>query len=170
MPAEHRIIVKLAAATGYRIGDICSAKTTDYDPDEGTLTLIEQKTGKERTVSIAPGTMAWSLLTTHNALRPSSRTWLIEPSFGKPANRKTVWYWMHRAAEWCGITEDVILSPHSLRKYYAVQQRLSGKSLQDVQHDLNHDRPETTMLYYYADMLSGKPDTFRPVKDIFTAS
>ncbi len=155
LPAMYRPVVRLAAATGYRINDICNARMCDYDEDAQTLTLRESKTGKVRTVAIKPDSDAYNAIRYQNKIRPCERTWLMEPTYGKPANRKTVWYWMRKAAEYSGISDDLTLTPHSLRKFYAVRQRMRGKSLQDVQADFGHDRPETTMVYYYADVLSG---------------
>ena len=48
------------------------------------------------------------------------------------------------------------LSPHSLRKNYAVFLKEKGYSLAEIQKALNHDNILTTMLYALSDELTEK--------------
>lgn len=167
LPWEYRGIIRLAAETGYRINDLCQAKPDAWDKIEQTLTLVEDKTNKVRMVDLTP--LAVSVLKEQDEINGVKRKYLIEPLWGddhKPCNRTTLWRWLHRT--WRGMhgkDDSRIISPHSLRKLYAVKRRLSGWSLQDIQADLNHDRMSTTMIYAFADMLV--PQSYKPTQDIF---
>ena len=48
------------------------------------------------------------------------------------------------------------LSPHSLRKNYAVYLKNCGKSLTQIQAELNHDNYVTTLLYMMSDEMKQK--------------
>lgn len=151
LPYRYRLPVLLAAETGYRIGDLCRAPNDAYDRVAGTITLQEDKTGKTRTVMLSE--TAKAALTEIDAWQPV-RTLLCVQHGGKKYDRVTVWRWV--TATWQEMyIDDRTITPHSFRKLYAVQKRLAGKTLTEVQRDLNHDHPTTTMLYYYADKLAG---------------
>lgn len=151
LPYKYRLPVLLAAETGYRIGDICSAPNTAYNREAETLTITEDKTGKQRTVHLTD--TAKAALLEVDAWQPLRTLLCVQPG-GKKYDRVTIWRWVSSTWQEMGM-DDRTITPHSFRKLYAVQKRLSGVSLRDVQHDLNHDHPTTTMIYYYADKLAG---------------
>lgn len=150
LPQEYRTIVRLAAESGFRIGDICTARWEDYDRDERTLTLKEDKTNKIRTAAV---TDRMYLDLALQRLRVPEKERYIFPGRdpGTHVNRCTVWRWVTRTWAWLHSDDERTISPHSLRKMYAVRLLASGKSLGYIRRDLNHDRIDTTMLYAFAD-------------------
>lgn len=154
LPYEYRPIVVAAIETGFRIGDLCAARTHMFDPRERTLIIKEQKTGKYRTAEVTnrlllviQGTAA----DLDKKLLYQKYLFEREPCVGMC--RQTVWRWVTRTWERLHKGEGRNISPHSFRKLYAVNKRLRGASLADIKRDLNHDRIETTMVYALADML-----------------
>ena len=154
LPYEYRGIVYAAVETGFRIGDLCSAKAWNFDKNESTLTIVEQKTGKSRTVGVTP-----KLLRVLEGLDGRGietlcyRTYLFDHDGHKPISRSTIWRWVTRTWERLHKDEERNITPHSFRKLYAVNRRKCGAKLGDISADLNHERIETTMLYAFADML-----------------
>lgn len=157
LPAKYRAICETAAATGFRIGDLCDAPRGAWDCKTNTLTLVEEKTGKTRSVIIDEGSAAYFTLLMH-VMRwdndGADRQYLFQQPNGRKFNRTAVWKQVRQAAAWNKISTDAsVISPHSFRKLYAVEQREKGKTLVEVQRDLNHASPDVTIRYYYADML-----------------
>ena len=156
LPKEYRPIVICAAETGFRIGDLCRALWSDYDPNEQTLTLVEEKTGKERTVAVSPRLK--SALDGQRARQSCFEVYIFpgRDAF-RPVSRTTVWRWITRTWEHLYPDSDRVISPHSMRKMYAVERRKDGEQLWEVQHDFNHDRESTTIQYFFADILGKEP-------------
>ena len=149
LPYEYRGILVAAVETGFRIGDLCHAKAWTYDKQEQTITLREQKTGKIRVSAVTP-----RLLRVLEGLeRLPYKTYLFEHNGHEPISRSTVWRWVTRTWERLHDGEERNITPHSFRKLYAVSKRKAGAALIDIQHDLNHERIETTLLYAFADLL-----------------
>lgn len=174
MPYEYRAVVIAAAETGFRIGDLCKARACDYNPAEGTIQLREQKTGKIRISSVTPRLEHALLGTDGKGLeRWAWKVYLFEHDGHKPISRATVWRWVTRTWARLHQGENRNITPHSLRKMYAVDRRQNGWSLQDIRIDLNHERIETTLIYAFADVLhqaeiDGTNGRYTPV-DIFAA-
>ena len=63
-----------------------------------------------------------------------------------------MYYDLKKAAAKSGLPQ--IISPLTLRNNYAVDLRLMGKTVGQVQRTLNHSNAMTTMLYMYADKLT----------------
>ena len=158
LPYEYRTIVRAAADTGFRIGDLCAARVSDYDVAENCITLAEDKTGKERTVEC---TDALALYCARRAsVARDDNAPLFVNHLGRKFSRVSVWRWITSTWETMHPDDGRVISPHSMRKHYAVNRRLSGWSVYQIMLDLNHDRPSTTMLYAFADHLS--EDEYRP--------
>lgn len=153
LPYEYKAIVATAAETGFRIGDLCRARWSDIDFAEQTLTLSEDKTDKVRTVAVSPKLLG---VLTRQRNRQSIFETYCYPTVQqpcKPVSRSTVWRWIKRTWGLLHPESERQISPHSLRKLYAVRQRLAGKSLYDIKCDLNHERDDVTIKYAFADML-----------------
>ena len=154
LPYEYRGIVYAAVETGFRIGDLCRARAWNFNKDEQTLAVVEQKTGKMRTVAATPRLLrVLEGLDGHGIERLCYRTYLFEHDGHKPISRSTIWRWVTRTWERLHKGEERNITPHSFRKLYAVNRRKAGVKLGDISADLNHERIETTMIYAFADML-----------------
>ena len=160
LPYEYRAIVRAAADTGYRVGDLCAAKVGDYDLEENNITIVEEKTGKQRTVE-CEGDLA--LLCARRAMQTHDEgAPLFVNHLGRKFSRVSVWRWIVNTWETMHPDDGRVISPHSFRKHYAVARRLDGWSVSQIMADLNHDRPSTTLLYAFADHLS--EDRYTPTQ------
>lgn len=141
MPA-NRTAIKLAAHTGLRINDVLSIKT---DSLATRFWITEQKTGKRRMV-----TMPAELLEEVRA--GAGEIWAFpgrNPE--KHRSRQAVWADVKRAAWAFRFPQNV--TPHSARKYYAVQLFKKYGNIDRVKKALNHSSTAVTMVYALADKL-----------------
>lgn len=102
--------------------------------------MTEQKTGKRKRIRLAQDIlrrMTWLSGEVYVFEGQRDRT--------KHRTRQRVWRDLVRAAKAAGIADNI--SPHSLRKLYAVTQYQKHKDLAKVQRQLNHDNIVTTLLY-----------------------
>jgi integrase len=51
-PQAFRDLVHVALLTGCRFGELCRLKVADYNPDVGTLTIRDAKSGQARHVTL----------------------------------------------------------------------------------------------------------------------
>lgn len=145
MPA-NRIACEIALRTGLRIGDVLLLKREQLS--KRRFTVQEQKTGKRRVVTLPDGLR-------ERALAQSGAIYVFpgRKDGRVPRTRQAVYKDLKRAAR--AFRVDVQLSPHSLRKVYAVEQmRKSGGDLKKVQKLLNHDDPAVTAIYALSDELT----------------
>lgn len=140
----NRLACEVALRTGLRIGDVLQIKKEQlFSP---RLNIQEQKTGKRRRVTL-PSELRDRLLSQSGPIYVFSG----RCNARKPRSRQAVWKDLRRAAT---LFRCPGVTPHSLRKCYAVDKLHSGKSLSDVQRLLNHDDPAVTAIYALADVLT----------------
>lgn len=142
---QNRLVCEVCLATGLRVGDVLSLKTQNVTKSQ-KFTIKEQKTGKSRLVYI-PKSLREKLL------KSAGRVWVFEGRIDvkKHRTRQAVFKDLRRAAKAFRITAHV--SPHSLRKVYAVAYFEKYKSLNKVKSLLNHSDEAVTMIYAMADRI-----------------
>jgi site-specific recombinase XerD len=74
--------------------------------------------------------------------------------YRKHRTRQAVYYDLKKAAKRFNLKID--LSPHSLRKNYAVYLKQKGYSVEAIQKELNHTSNSTTLIYAMSDELTKK--------------
>ena len=142
----NRLACEVAMSTGLRIGDVLLLRREQLS--KRRFSVQEQKTGKRRTITLGEG-LRRRLLAQAGAIyvfpgRLDGR---------KPRTRQAVYKDLKRAAR--AFRVPVQLSPHSLRKIYAVEQfARSAGDLARVQRLLNHSDPAVTAIYALADELT----------------
>ena len=152
MPCD-KIICEVALATGWRIDDILNIKTEQVvkalKKKRPSITIIEKKTKKHSTKYLSKAIL-------EQMFDISGRVFVFEgrDDYRKHRSRQAVFLDLKRAAKRFNL--KISLSPHSLRKNYAVYLRQQGYSLTQIQEALNHDNALTTMLYAFADEMSNK--------------
>lgn len=107
--------------------------------------VYEHKTGKTRRVYIPSGLY-------YDILAQVGPEWVFpgrKP--GSHKSRQAVWSDVKRAAKAFRLKCNA--SPHSLRKYYAVQLYAKYGDISKVAKVLGHENPETTLIYAMADKL-----------------
>lgn len=142
MPA-NRLACQVAEHTGLRIGDVLALRTEQLRSQR--ITVREAKTGKTRRIYL-PRKL-------HEELKTQAGEAWVFPSPRDPAKHRTrqaVWADIKRAAKAFRLPQQV--SPHSLRKIYAVDEWERTGDLGKVGKQLNHSpyHPETTMIYAMA--------------------
>lgn len=116
------------------------------DLDRERFTVKEQKTGKSRRVRLSPEL--------RRELRSICGKFYVFSGRNDPKKHRTrqaVYKDIRRACKALRITGTI--SPHSLRKHYAVELLQQGCSLEEVKEALNHSSDVVTMLYAMADKI-----------------
>lgn len=146
----NRLACEISLFTGLRINDVLALKTEQVS--KGRFTVREEKTGKTRLVYLPKELQA-------RALACSGQHYVFEGRLNgkKHRTRQAVFKDLRRAADLFRIKNHI--SPHSMRKIYAVEEYRKYGNLKKVQRLLNHSDEAVTMLYALADRL-GKRKNF----------
>ena len=148
---ENKVVCEVALATGWRIDDVLELKFEQVQRARQTkrhgITIVERKTGKKSTRYFSKQMLA-KMEIVHG------RYWVFEGArdWRKHRTRQAVFLDLKRAAKRFNV--KINLSPHSLRKNYAVYLKRQGKSMVEIQKALNYDSMVTTLLYALADELT----------------
>lgn len=147
---ENRLACEISLLTGLRINDVLSLKTEQIK--KGRFTVHEQKTGKNRQVSL-PKNIIWQ------ALSYSSPLYVFPHRLNgrEHRTRQAVFKDLKRVARAFHCKEN--LSPHSLRKVYAVEEYKKDGDLKRVQKLLNHSDEAVTYIYALSNILSKRKIT-----------
>lgn len=139
---QNRLICQVMEHTGLRIGDVVQLRTSQF---RQRFTVHEQKTGKARRVYIPAGLYA-------SIMAQSGPEWVFPGAKpGRHKTRQAVWKDLKRAAKAFRLPQNV--SPHSLRKKYAVDLMARYGDVKRVQKALCHDNEAVTLIYALADLL-----------------
>lgn len=144
---ENRLVCSVALQTGLRIGDIVALKSATV---KRSFTIAEQKTGKKKRVRISQ-----ALFDELNRIKGKVYVFEHRTDPQKHRTRQAVYADIRRACKALRIKQNI--SPHSLRKHYAVELMRKYDDIDVVKKALNHDNELTTLLYAYADLLDKKP-------------
>ena len=148
MPANS-LVMELCLSTGLRVGDALALETDALRKGQ-RISVLEHKTGKRKRIYVNKDL--------RSRLLAQAGVSFVFPGALDPEHRhrtrQAVWADVKRAAK--ALRLDVQCSPHSARKVYAVEYyRKHG--LAATQAALNHDRPETTLLYLMSELLDRPP-------------
>lgn len=147
LPAECWLPLRVACATGLRVGDIVGLRV--WNLRSNGIVYTAQKTGKE---GFAPCTPALI-----QALWRNQRNSYCFPTRRKKRGhitRQAVWARVKRACELSGVDARGV-SPHSFRKFFAVD-LLSKSDLHTVQEALQHSSVYVTEQYAFSDWSTGE--------------
>lgn len=145
---ENRLACKVAIETGLRISDVLSIRT-EHLRKKNSFTITEQKTGKKRNVRLSA-----ALKKELHSIAGSTFVFEHRTDPTKHRTRQAVYKDIKRAAKLFRVKQN--LTPHTIRKLYAVESYRKTGDLNKVQKLLNHDSIEVTMLYALADILAKK--------------
>lgn len=140
----NMLVCEVCLATGLRVGDVLALKSAYLHRER--FTIKEEKTGKSRLVYLPKDLRA-------RLLNQAGRVWVFEGRLDpkKHRTRQAVFKDLRRAAKAFRITAHV--SPHSLRKVYAVEYFKRSGSLEKTRRLLNHSSEAVTMIYAMADCI-----------------
>lgn len=144
LTTPNRLACEVSLATGLRINDCLNLKTEQIRKQR--FTVREQKTGKSRAVRIPKKLQDEILAQAGSIYAFEGRT-----NGRKPRTRQAVFKDLQRANKAFRLL--VHISPHTMRKIYAVDEYRKDGDLKRVQRLLNHSDEAVTMLYALADQL-----------------
>lgn len=128
---------------GLRASEVTGARRRDWDARERTLLVRDGKGGKDRVVILskkaADAVNQWlrEADIQSGSLFPSQR--------GGALGRRQVLRIVKTCAARAGLNEDV--TPHTLRHTFATHALREGMSVTDLQAQLGHADPKTTLIY-----------------------
>jgi len=142
---QNRLACEISLSTGLRINDVLSLKTEQVKKQR--FTVREEKTGKTRLVRLPRELL-------ERALSYAGQHYVFEGRLNgrQHRTRQAVYKDLRRVADFFRLKEH--LSPHSLRKVYAVGEYQKHGDLQRVKKLLNHSDEAVTILYAMADLLT----------------
>lgn len=154
MSSELWLPLRVACVTGLRVGDVVGLRVWNLR-DDG-IEYVAQKTGK-RGFAPCPHGLILTLI------KNQRWAYLFPSKVRKHAHitRQAVWARVKRACELAGIDSRGV-SPHSFRKYFAVD-LLSKSDLHTVQEALQHSDVYVTEQYAFSDWSTGE-NAFLSVK------
>lgn len=146
----NRLACEVSLITGLRINDVLSLKTSQIQKNR--FSIREEKTGKVRSVYLPKDLQS-------RCFACAGQHYVFEGRLNgrKHRTRQAVFKDIRRVADVFRLKNHI--SPHSLRKIYAVEEYRKHGDLKKVQKLLNHSDEAVTLLYALADRL-GKRRNF----------
>ncbi len=147
---QNRLACEISMITGFRINDVLALKPEQVKKQR--FSIKEQKTGKTRTVRLPKEIV-------DRCLACSGQHYVFEGRLNgrEHRTRQAVFKDLRRVARAFRVKEN--LTPHSMRKVYAVEEYAKHGDLKKVQRLLNHSSEAVTMLYAMANII-GKRKKF----------
>lgn len=142
---KHKMILKLAYATGLRRAELLSLKLSHIDSGRNVLRVIQGKGNKSREVP-ASDTLIRELRQYYKSFHP--KTYLFEGyKPGIQYSASSIEKIVKNAAAKAGIKKDI--SPHILRHSFATHMLEKGVNLKRLQIILGHSSMKTTSIYLH---------------------
>ena len=145
LSSEAWLPLRVSLETGLRIGDVVKLRRASLKEDG--IHYKAQKTGKNGVATISAAL--------RRELERKRGKWLFPSPYksGKHLTRQCAWARIKAACKRAGIEAEGI-SPHSLRKVFAVE-LYREKGFKAVQAALQHSNAATTEIYSFADWSTG---------------
>lgn len=143
---ENRLALEVSLYTGLRLSDVLSLKTQTI---KQRFSIQEQKTGKRRYVYLPK-----ELLTRLKLQAGHVYVFPHRLDGRKHRTRQAVWKDINRAMKLFRIPRNLVVSPHTCRKVYAVERFHKTGNLAEVKQLLNHSNEGVTAIYAMADVLT----------------
>jgi integrase/recombinase XerD len=144
---RDKALISVLYATGLRVSELISLKSTNLHLREGYLTCVG-KGDKERLVPIGQEAADWVqkyLAEGRPKLVPKSSPWLFVNARGGPLSRVGFWKLLKEYGLKAEITRNI--SPHVLRHSFATHLLDRGADLRAIQMMLGHADLSTTQIY-----------------------
>lgn len=147
----NMLVCRVCLETGLRVDDVLSIKSENLK--KSSFTVTEKKTGKKKRVRLSE-----SLKKELRGVAGSVYIFEHRTDPAKHRTRQAVFSDMKRSAKLFRLRDNI--TPHTLRKAYAVELMRKYGDIRKVAQALNHDEnhPSTTIIYALADILSNGCD------------
>lgn len=142
---ENMLVCAVSLETGLRVSDVLGIRAEQIK--QKSFTVTERKTGKKRKVRLSP-----ELLQALREITGSVYVFEHRTDCNKTRTRQAVYTDLKRAQKALRLTGS--LSPHSMRKNYAVALLRKTGDIQQVKKSLNHTHIEDTLLYALSDEIA----------------
>lgn len=133
----------LGINSGLRISDLL--KLTVEDVQTGIVTIREQKTGKAKQFALSETCIKAIKHYLKTSGLTSGPLFPSEKDRSKPITKQHAWYILNKAAEWCGIDENI--GTHTMRKTFGYWALRNGVDIAYIMQCLNHSSPAITKRY-----------------------
>jgi integrase len=145
MPA-NRLVLEVSLYTGLRLSDVLSLRTQNI---KQRFSIQEQKTGKRKYIYLPKELQ-------ERMLMQAGQVYVFPHRLDgkKHRTRQAVWKDINRSMKLFRIPKDLVISPHTCRKVYAVERFRKTGNLKEVQQLLNHSSEGVTAIYAMADIMT----------------
>lgn len=150
---DNMLVCCVALQTGLRISDVLSLRSDDIK--KKSFTITEQKTGKKRKIRLSEELRQELISISGKIYVFPHRT-----DENRHRTRQAVYKDIRRACKALRISDNI--TPHSLRKNYAVSIYKKYGDISVVQKALNHDNELVTLLYALSDKITKKVPRHSP--------
>jgi integrase len=142
---RYGLLWEMGILTGLRVSDLLTLKPRQISPD-GSFTVTEGKTGKEKTIKLPPKILKKTkLIINRYNLQPGDYIFFShEKQKHKPVSRQWVHNLIALSAKISGLDS---VGTHSMRKTYACNLFLTTGDFSVVQSHMNHRYLSTTLVY-----------------------
>lgn len=158
---KHRVVLMTIYATGLRISEVLSLRTSDIDSERMVIRVARGKGRKDRYTILSPVLLAilreyWKID------RP--KTWLFQHRyFDKPITPNTMRTITKRARAVAGLRKNVV--PHAFRHAFATHLLEKGVNIRIIQVLLGHSSLRSTEIYTHVSR-TYLQDTKSPLDDL----
>lgn len=143
-PKIYADIWKLGVNLGLRISDLLRLKFSDFNLEERTLFLIEQKTGKKKLIRLNAAAIA--ILLERKQDFPDD-VWLFQVRSNRARNSPISRVSVSRAFKETGDYLNLTINTHSMRKSRGMALYREGVPVEKIARVLNHSSTHSTLRY-----------------------
>jgi integrase len=147
---RYQTFILTAFGMGLRIGEVLGLQVGDIDSARMKVHVRRGKGAKDRLVTLPQAALLalrgyWKTHRHPTLLFPSGRTSDERRAAREFMNRSGIQRSIQVIARSCGIAKHI--TPHTLRHCYGALLVEAGVNLRAIQHEMGHERPNTTALY-----------------------
>jgi integrase len=137
-------IWKVGVNLSLRISDLLSLKYTDFNLQDRTLTLVESKTGKAKSIRL--NQTAMDIIVKRKKDHPSD-VWLFQVHCNRAKNKPISRISVSRVFKDAGDMLNLNINTHSMRKSRGMAMFNDGVAIEKIAHVLNHSNTTLTLRY-----------------------
>jgi len=147
---RYQIFILTAFSMGLRLGEVLGLQVGDIDRERMKVHVRRGKGSKDRLVTLPQLALEglrryWKTHRHARLLFPGGQTQAERRIATATMDRGGVQQAVKAIAKSCGIRKRV--TPHTLRHCYGALSLEAGVNLRVIQHEMGHERPDTTALY-----------------------
>jgi integrase/recombinase XerD len=147
---RYQVFILTAFSMGLRLGEVLNLQVGDIDKHRMKVHIRGGKGRKDRLVTLPAMTLLalrryWKTHRHPTLLFPHGRSGAERHAADSAMDRGGIQKSLKLIAKECGVKKRV--TPHTLRHCYGALLVEAGVNLRVIQHEMGHERPNTTALY-----------------------